>query len=123
MPGTNMCCTCAEITHPRLHPGRMVLVQRSPSRQPANKTAPPRPPPPVQQAFSTAASAAPAASTRPAFSHTPAGRNHLFVPGPVNIHENVLRAMQVPGQNHRDPWFADFYKKCLQVRCGGGVGL
>lgn len=20
---------------------------------------------------------------------------------------------QVPGQNHRDPWFADFYKKCL----------
>ncbi|PRW60237.1 serine--glyoxylate aminotransferase isoform B [Chlorella sorokiniana] len=68
----------------------------------------------VEEAFSTAAGAAPAASTRPAFSHTPAGRNHLFVPGPVNIHENVLRAMQVPGQNHRDPWFADFYKKCLQ---------
>ena len=21
--------------------------------------------------------------------------------------------MHVPGQNHRDPWFADFYKKCL----------
>lgn len=35
------------------------------------------------------------------------------MPGPVNIHENVLRAMQVPGQNHRDPWFAEFYKKCL----------
>jgi hypothetical protein len=30
--------------------------------------------------------------------------------GPVNIHENVLRAMHVPGQNHRDPWFAEFYK-------------
>lgn len=24
------------------------------------------------------------------------------------------RPLQVPGQNHRDPWFADFYKKCLQ---------
>lgn len=22
--------------------------------------------------------------------------------------------MQVPGQNHRDPWFAGFYKKCLE---------
>ena len=44
------------------------------------------------------------------FSHTPPGRNHLFVPGPVNIHEDVVRAMTVPGQNHRDPWFADFFK-------------
>jgi alanine-glyoxylate transaminase/serine-glyoxylate transaminase/serine-pyruvate transaminase len=33
--------------------------------------------------------------------------------GPVNIHESVLRAMHVPGQNHRDPWFPEFYKKCL----------
>ena len=33
--------------------------------------------------------------------------------GPVNIHERVLRAMSVPGQNHRDPWFADFFLKCL----------
>jgi alanine-glyoxylate transaminase/serine-glyoxylate transaminase/serine-pyruvate transaminase len=32
----------------------------------------------------------------------------------VNIHEDVLRAMHVGGQNHRDPWFADFYKKCLE---------
>ncbi|MEW5304980.1 MAG: hypothetical protein WDW36_007552 [Sanguina aurantia] len=44
---------------------------------------------------------------------TPPGRNHLFVPGPVNVHERVLRAMNVPGQNHRDPWFADFFKACL----------
>ncbi|KAH7615609.1 hypothetical protein Ndes2526B_g09646 [Nannochloris sp. 'desiccata'] len=51
---------------------------------------------------------------RPAFSHVPAGRNHLFVPGPVNIHENVIRAMHVGGQNHRDAWFADFYKKSLE---------
>jgi len=31
----------------------------------------------------------------------------------VNIHENVLRAMQVPGQNHRDPFFAPFFKQLL----------
>jgi len=54
-----------------------------------------------------------AASTQPDFSFVPSGRNHLFVPGPVNIHENVIRAMSVPGQNHRDPWFAPFYKKLV----------
>ena len=32
------------------------------------------------------------------------------VAGPVNIHEDVLRAMTIPGQNHRDPWFAEFFK-------------
>ncbi|MEW5319545.1 MAG: hypothetical protein WDW38_010690 [Sanguina aurantia] len=53
-------------------------------------------------------------SDKPApFSFNPPGRNHLFVPGPVNVHERVLRAMNVPGQNHRDPWFADFFKACL----------
>ncbi|KAJ9515022.1 pyridoxal phosphate-dependent transferase [Haematococcus lacustris] len=57
---------------------------------------------------------APAHSTAAPFSYTPPGRNHLFVPGPVNIHERVLRAMNVPGQNHRDPWFADFYKSVLE---------
>lgn len=33
--------------------------------------------------------------------------------GPVNIHERVLRAMNVPGQNHRDPFFAPFFKDLL----------
>lgn len=33
--------------------------------------------------------------------------------GPVNIHERVLRSMMVPGQNHRDPWFASFFKDVL----------
>jgi len=56
---------------------------------------------------------APVESPEP-YSYVPPGRHHLFVPGPVNIHENVQRAMQVPGQNHRDPWFAGFYKKCLE---------
>ncbi|KAF6266398.1 pyridoxal phosphate-dependent transferase [Scenedesmus sp. NREL 46B-D3] len=56
---------------------------------------------------------APLQSVQPDYSYTPAGRNHLFVPGPVNIHDNVLRAMNVPGQNHRDPWFASFFKDVL----------
>jgi hypothetical protein len=32
----------------------------------------------------------------------------------VNIHERVLRAMSVPGQNHRDPWFAAWWKEILE---------
>lgn len=44
--------------------------------------------------------------------------NHLHMStwlsaGPVNIHERVLRAMNVPGQNHRDPFFAPFFKDLL----------
>lgn len=54
------------------------------------------------------------ASAAADFSYVPPGKNHLFVPGPVNIHENVLRAMNVPGQNHRDPWFAAFFKQVLE---------
>lgn len=54
-----------------------------------------------------------AAADQP-FSYVPPGRNHLFVPGPVNIHDRVLRAMNVPGQNHRDPWFAEMYKSVLE---------
>lgn len=32
----------------------------------------------------------------------------------MNIHENVIRAMSVPGQNHRDPFFAPFFKQLLE---------
>ncbi|CAM8897931.1 unnamed protein product [Rhodiola kirilowii] len=31
------------------------------------------------------------------------GRNHLFVPGPVNIPEQVLRAMNRNNEDHRSP--------------------
>ena len=34
--------------------------------------------------------------------------------GPVNIHENVLRAMDRPSQNHRDPWFPPFFQSILE---------
>ncbi|KAK9807206.1 hypothetical protein WJX73_008893 [Symbiochloris irregularis] len=48
------------------------------------------------------------------FSVPPPGRNHLFVPGPVNIHDSVLRAMDRPGSNHRDPWFQPFFANVLE---------
>lgn len=48
------------------------------------------------------------------FSYTPPGRNHLHVPGPVNIHERVIKAMQMPGQNHREPWFPILFKKLIE---------
>lgn len=34
--------------------------------------------------------------------------------GPVNIHEQVMRAMDRPSQNHRDPWFPPFFKQILE---------
>jgi aspartate aminotransferase-like enzyme len=34
--------------------------------------------------------------------------------GPVNIHEQVLRAMDRPSQNHRDPWFPPFFSQILE---------
>jgi len=42
------------------------------------------------------------------FSYTPPGRNHLFVPGPTNIPDRVMRAMIRPSENHRDPHFTKF---------------
>ena len=32
----------------------------------------------------------------------------------MNIHENVLRAMDRPSQNHRDPWFPPFFQAILE---------
>lgn len=36
------------------------------------------------------------------------------VPGPVNIPNSVLQAMQVPGQNHRDPFFSPIFMHLLE---------
>jgi alanine-glyoxylate transaminase/serine-glyoxylate transaminase/serine-pyruvate transaminase len=44
---------------------------------------------------------------------TPSGYHTTILTGPVNIHDDVQRAMNVPGQNHRDPWFAELFKSCL----------
>ena len=42
------------------------------------------------------------------------GRNHLFIPGPTNIPDRVLRAMHVPSEDHRSPDFPNLVKPLLQ---------
>lgn len=42
-----------------------------------------------------------------------AGRNHLYVPGPTNTPERILRAMVVPQEDHRSPKFPDLTKSVL----------
>lgn len=42
-----------------------------------------------------------------------AGRNFLFVPGPTNVPERVLRAMTVSMEDHRSPIFPELTRACL----------
>ncbi|ODA66277.1 serine--glyoxylate aminotransferase [Methyloligella halotolerans] len=42
------------------------------------------------------------------------GRNFLFVPGPTNLPESVLRAMHVPSEDHRSPRFPELTKPLLE---------
>jgi alanine-glyoxylate transaminase/serine-glyoxylate transaminase/serine-pyruvate transaminase len=42
-----------------------------------------------------------------------AGRNFLFVPGPTNVPDRVLRAMMVPMEDHRSPVFPELARACL----------
>jgi len=42
-----------------------------------------------------------------------AGRNFLFVPGPTNVPDRVLRAMSVPMEDHRSPIFPQLTRACL----------
>jgi alanine-glyoxylate transaminase/serine-glyoxylate transaminase/serine-pyruvate transaminase len=42
-----------------------------------------------------------------------AGRNFLFVPGPTNVPDRVLRAMNVPMEDHRSPIFPELTRACL----------
>ncbi len=42
-----------------------------------------------------------------------AGRNFLFVPGPTNIPDRVLRAMTVSMEDHRSPVFPELTRACL----------
>jgi len=39
---------------------------------------------------------------------TPAGRHFLQIPGPTNVPDRVLRAMDMPTIDHRGPEFARF---------------
>jgi alanine-glyoxylate transaminase/serine-glyoxylate transaminase/serine-pyruvate transaminase len=42
-----------------------------------------------------------------------AGRNFLFVPGPTNVPDRVLRAMVVSMEDHRSPVFPELARACL----------
>jgi alanine-glyoxylate transaminase/serine-glyoxylate transaminase/serine-pyruvate transaminase len=42
-----------------------------------------------------------------------AGRNFLFVPGPTNVPDRVLRAMVVPQEDHRSPKFPALALECI----------
>jgi alanine-glyoxylate transaminase/serine-glyoxylate transaminase/serine-pyruvate transaminase len=42
-----------------------------------------------------------------------AGRNFLFVPGPTNVPDRVLRAMSVASEDHRSPDFPGLTRACL----------
>ena len=42
-----------------------------------------------------------------------AGRNFLFVPGPTNVPDRVLRAMHVAMEDHRSPIFPELAHACL----------
>src|ERR1700722_3315592 len=44
-----------------------------------------------------------------------AGRNFLFVPGPTNVPDRVLRAMAVPMEDHRSPIFPELTRACLNA--------
>jgi alanine-glyoxylate transaminase/serine-glyoxylate transaminase/serine-pyruvate transaminase len=42
-----------------------------------------------------------------------AGRNFLFVPGPTNVPDRIIRAMSVPMEDHRSPVFPALALECL----------
>src|SRR6267154_1513610 len=44
-----------------------------------------------------------------------AGRNFLFVPGPTNVPDRVLRAMAVAMEDHRSPIFPELTRACLSA--------
>lgn len=42
-----------------------------------------------------------------------AGRNHLYVPGPTNVPQSILNAMNVAMEDHRSPIFPKLFKSLL----------
>ena len=44
-----------------------------------------------------------------------AGRHFLFVPGPTNVPDRVLRAMAVPMEDHRSSLFPELTRACLST--------
>jgi alanine-glyoxylate transaminase / serine-glyoxylate transaminase / serine-pyruvate transaminase len=46
--------------------------------------------------------------------HHPSGRHFLQIPGPTNVPDRVLRAIDHPTIDHRGPQFAELAKACLE---------
>ena len=44
----------------------------------------------------------------------PVGRNFLHIPGPTQLPDRILRAMDTPIIDHRGPEFAKLTKRCLE---------
>ena len=42
------------------------------------------------------------------------GKNFLFVPGPTNVPDRVLRAMMVAQEDHRSPIFPELTLPCFE---------
>jgi len=42
-----------------------------------------------------------------------AGRNHLYIPGPTNVPNEILNAMHIPMEDHRSPIFPNLLKPLL----------
>lgn len=42
-----------------------------------------------------------------------AGRNHLYIPGPTNVPNEILNAMHIPMEDHRSPVFPKLLKPLL----------
>ncbi|MEM1045323.1 MAG: aminotransferase class V-fold PLP-dependent enzyme [Pseudomonadota bacterium] len=54
------------------------------------------------------------------------GRHFLQIPGPTNVPDRILRAMDNPTMDHRSPEFGDLARKCLDgmksiFKCAGPV--
>jgi len=43
-----------------------------------------------------------------------AGRNHLYIPGPTNVPNEILSAMHIPMEDHRSPVFPKLLTPLLQ---------
>ena len=43
-----------------------------------------------------------------------AGRNHLYIPGPTNVPNEILNAMHVTMEDHRSPVFPKLLTPLLQ---------
>ena len=45
-----------------------------------------------------------------------AGRNHLYIPGPTNVPNEVLNAMHVPMEDHRSPIFPKLFAPSAMIK-------